>query len=334
MKFMGIRKNKTSVAVFYDGNYISRVSKYYGSNNIVKYRLNIPVLHKYILDEVSAIANDMLSDIFVASAQFYRNRHSASEAINRKNQLFRDRIIDDILRENNIDGHYMPFSTTTPFQDDAYICSWLSLDLLDEHNVKDFDFVVLIAGDSNYIPIVNKLKSKGVETMVVGWDIVMCGGNSIDIKTDEKLFAAANHIVVVNIALDQSPDKLSKLLSPIASREQEAKQETKQEESQNEPTSEGNNDNDEEIEIGEIMTLKNSYGFIRFPNNNLFFRSQDYIGNFSELTIGETVEFVISQTEDGESTAKKVQKAVSNLQQFDAEDESFMIDDDFIDWEK
>ena len=170
--------------------------------------------------------------------------------------------------------------------------------------------------------------------MVVGWDIVMCGGNSIDIKTDEKLFAAANHIVVVNIALDQSPDKLSKLLSPIASREQEAEQETKQEESQNEPTSEGNNDNDEEIEIGEIMTLKNSYGFIRFPNNNLFFRSQDYIGNFSELTIGETVEFVISQTEDGESTAKKVQKAVSNLQQFDAEDESFMIDDDFIDWEK
>ena len=324
---MGIRKNKTSVAVFYDGNYISRVSKYYGSNNIVKYRLNMSALHRYILGEVSEIAKEILSDIFVASAHFYRNRHSASEAINRKNQLYRDRISDDVLREENIEGHYMPFSTTTSFQDDAYICSWLSLDLLDEHNTKDFDFVVLIAGDSNYIPLINKFKSKGIDTMVVGWDIVMCGGNTIDIKTDEKLFSAADHSVVVNVALDQTPEKLSKLLTPIASREQEAKQEIKEDESVVEK-----DENNEEIEIGEIMTLKNSYGFIRFPNNNLFFRSQDFIGDFSALTIGETVEFVITQTDDGESVAKKVQKAVSNLQQFD-DSETFMTDDSFIDWE-
>ena len=326
---MGIRKNKTSVAVFYDGNYISRVSKYYGSNNIVKYRLNISALHRYILGEVSEIANEMLSDTFVSSAHFYRNRHSASDAINRKNQLYRDRIYDDLLREENVEGHYISFSTTTPFQDDAYICSWLSLDLLDEHNTKDFDFVVLIAGDSNYIPLMNKLKSKGIDTMVVGWDIMMCGGNTIDIKTDEKLFAVADHSVVINVALDQTPEKLSKLLTPIASRDQEIKQEIKED---NEPIAE-KNDDDGEIEIGEIMTLKNSYGFIRFPNNNLFFRSQDYTGDFSALTIGETVEFVIIQTEDGENVAKKVQKAVSNLQQFEDETESFMIDDSFIDWE-
>lgn len=320
---MSIRKNKTSVAIFYDGNYLSRVSKYYGSNNIVKYKLNLSALHQYIIDEAEAIANDVLSDIYVASAHYYRNRHSAAEAIHRKNQLYRDRITDDVLRSENIESHYAPYSQC----DASFVCSWLSLDLLDEHNVKNFDFVVLVVGDSSYISIINKLKSKGVDTMVVGWDVVMFGDNAIDIKTDERLFSAATYTIVVNVALDQTPDKLGGLLSPIAGRSQEIKYGT--------PSVEIETDESEdtgEREISEVLTLKTNYGFISFPNNNLFFRAQDYIGDFAELTVGDTVEFVVEQNEDGESTAKKVQKAVSNLQQFS--DDDFQIDDSFIDWEK
>lgn len=318
---MGIRKNKTSVAIFYDGNYLSRVSKYYGSNNIVKYRLNLSALHQYILDEAEAISNDVLSDIYIASAHYYRNRHSATEAIHRKNQLYRDRITDDVLRGENIESHYAPYSQ----YDESFVCSWLSLDLLDEHCSRNFDFVVLIAGDGAYIPLINKLKSKGVDTMVVGWDIVMFGENTIDIKADERLFAAATYTIVVNVALDQSPDKLSNLLSPIASRSQEIKYDAPM-------VVEVDTEDNGEREISEVLTLKANYGFIRFPNNNLFFRAQDYIGDFAELAVGDTVEFVIEQNDDGESTAKKVQKAVSNLQQFT--DDDFQIDDDFIDWEK
>lgn len=316
---MGIQKNKTSVAIFYDGNYLSRVSKYYGSNNIVKYRLNLSVLHQYICNEAAAIVSDVLSDIYIASAHYYRNRHSASEAIHRKNQLYRDRITDDVLRNENIESHYVPYSNC----DESFVCSWLSLDVLDEHNMKSFDFVILIAGDGSYIPLIKKLKSKGVDTMVVGWDIVMCG-DPINIKTDEQLFAAATYTIVVNVALDQSPDKLADLLSPVVNRSKEIKHEAVLTDPEAEESG--------EREISEIMTLKANYGFIRFPNNNLFFRAQDYIGDFAELTVGDTVEFVIEQNDDGGYTAKKVQKAVSNLQQFS--DDDFQIDDNFIDWEK
>lgn len=325
---MGSIKNKTSVAIFYDGNYLNRVSKYYGLNNIVKYRLNISALHHYILDEVTSIASDILSDIYVASSHYYANRHSAAEAVNRKSQLHRDRITDDILGGENIDAHYTTYSATPPYSDDSYISSWLSLDLLDENRVKDFDLVVIIAADSGYIPLINKLNSKGIETMVVGWDTVMSVGNIVDIKTDDRLFLAAKYTIVVNVAIDQFPDKLDKLLSPIMDRNHEHRAEPQ-------VTSESEDDKDsEEVEISEVVTLRNNYGFIRFPDNNLFFRSQDYNGDFDQLKVGDVVEFVLHKGADEEYSAKKVEKATSNLNQFDDENETYQIDENFIDWEK
>lgn len=312
-----------SVAIFYDGNYLGRVAKYYGSNNIVKYKLNIEALHHYIKGEVAAIANDMLSDIYIASAHYFRSRHSAIEAVHRKNQLFRDRVSDDQLRLLNIESHYTPFSTHFNSGDDAFICNWLSLDLLEESLTKEFDFVVLVVGSSAYLPLINKLTARGIETMVVGWDIVMCGENSIDIKACDKLFEAASYTVVVNVALDQDAEGLGDLLTPIVSNRTVTP--TVQQEIEEEQ------DNGER-EISEILTLKPNFGFIRFPNNNLFFRASDYLGNYSELKVGDTVEFVVEVTDDGQNTARKVSKVESNLHLFD--DEDYKIDDDFIDWEK
>lgn len=312
-----------SVAIFYDGNYLGRVAKYYGSNNIVKYKLNIEALHRYIKGEVAAIANDMLSDIFVASAHYYRSRHSAAEAVHRKNQLFRDRVNDDQLRALTIESHYTPFSTHSNSGDDAFICNWLSLDLLEESIAKEFDFVVLVAGGSSYLPLVNKLTARGIDTMVVGWDIVMCGEGSIDIKACDKLFDAANYTIVVNVALDQDAEGLNDLLTPIEGRPTVS---TVQQEREEEEEDTG------EREISEILTLKPNFGFIRFPNNNLFFRASDYLGDYTELKVGDTVEFVVEVTDDGQNTARKVSKVESNLHLFD--DEDYKIDDDFIDWEK
>lgn len=328
---MGNRKNKMSVAIFYDGNYLNRVSKYYGLNNIVKYRLNISALHHYILNEATSIANDILSDLYIASSHYYVNRHNATEAINRKSQLHRDRITDDILRGENIESHCAPYSTTSPYSDDSYISSWLSLDLLDEHQLKDFDLVVIIAADSGYIPLINKLNSKGVESMVVGWDVVMSVGNIVDIKTDDRLFTAAKHAIVVNLAIDQFPDKLDKLLSPIVERNYEQRTEAQISSAIEEGQE---NEESEEVEISEVVTLRNNYGFIRFPDNNLFFRAQDYNGNFEELQVGDVVEFVLHKSADNEYSAKKVEKATSNLKQFDDNNETYQIDEDFIDWEK
>ncbi|MEG0499916.1 MAG: NYN domain-containing protein [Rikenellaceae bacterium] len=320
---MGNKKNKLSIAIFYDGNYLGRVAKYYGSNNIVKYKFNMEVLHNYIRSEVASIANDMLSDIYIASAHYYRSRHSAPEAVHRKNQLFRDRVGDDILRSLNVESHYTPYSTHSNSGDDAFICNWLSVELMEENFVKEFDFVVLVAGSSAYLPLLHKMNAKGIDTMVVGWDIVTCGEGGIDIKTCEQLFDAATYTIVVNVAIDQDAEGLNDLLTPILSNRTTTTQ-IAQQESSEEDTG--------EREISEVMTLKPGFGFIRFPNNNLFFRASDYLGNYNELKVGDTVDFVVETTDDGQNVAKKVSKVVSNLHSFD--DEDYKIDDDFIDWEK
>lgn len=323
---MANRRNKISVAIFYDGNYIGRLSKYYASNNIVNYRLNIDVLNRYIKQEVATIASDTLSEIFIASSHYYRNRHSAPQAIHRKNQLFRDRIIDDILRTENIESHYSPYTNSSNKRDDSYICSWLSCDLLEEAIIKDFDLVVLVAGDGDYIPVVRKLQARGVEVLVVGWDLEMCTENGIDVKADEQLLSIANHSIVVNQALDENPEQLSDLLTAVANRNiEQPKPQIKP--SENQTVSE-----DDEREVSEVVTLKPNFGFIRFPNNNLFFRSQDYIGNFSELQVGDTVEFTVDYNDDGQNSARKVTIVTSNLAAFDDDDELYKIDESFFDW--
>lgn len=317
---MAIKKNKSSVAIFYDGNYLGRVAKYYASNNIVKYKFNVEALHQYIIEEAKAIASDSLSDIYVASAHYFRSRHSAGEAIHRKNQLYRERMTDDVLRSMNVESHYTPYTTNTNSGDDAFVCNWLSLELLDELISENFDFVVLVGGASSYLPLIHKLNSKGVDTMVVGWDIVMCDGG-IDIRTCEKLFNAAAYSIIINEALDLNAEGLDGMLTPIIGTARAAVPQVETEET-----------DDGEREISEIMTLKPNFGFIRFPNNNLFFRATDYLGDYSELNVGDTVEFVVETNEEGQGTAKKVAKVESNLHLFD--DENYNIDDNFIDWEK
>lgn len=66
--------------------------------------------------------------------------------------------------------------------------------------------------------------------------------------------------------------------------------------------------NEPSRQVSEILSLKNGFGFIRYPNNNLFFHSQDVIGDFYDLSVGDSVEFVIEQNAQKQDVAKCVKK--------------------------
>jgi cold shock CspA family protein len=58
---------------------------------------------------------------------------------------------------------------------------------------------------------------------------------------------------------------------------------------------------------GTIMTLKNGFGFIKFPPNNLFFHHQSLVGvDFNDLKIDDKVQFTITKNDKGEDVAKDV----------------------------
>ncbi|MCM0592089.1 MAG: cold shock domain-containing protein [Gloeotrichia echinulata DVL01] len=56
------------------------------------------------------------------------------------------------------------------------------------------------------------------------------------------------------------------------------------------------------------MNLKQGYGFIKWPPNNLFFHYTDLVNaDFNDLTEGASVQFSIGKNDQGEDVAKNVQ---------------------------
>jgi cold shock CspA family protein len=64
---------------------------------------------------------------------------------------------------------------------------------------------------------------------------------------------------------------------------------------------------DEDYKLGEIHSLKDGYGFIKFPPNNLFFHHTSVIdGEFGELREGDEVEYTVGVNEEGQQIARNV----------------------------
>lgn len=63
-----------------------------------------------------------------------------------------------------------------------------------------------------------------------------------------------------------------------------------------------------DIKTSEILSLKNGFGFIRFPPNNLFFHYTSVVDHdFNDLKIGDRVQFIITNNYVGEDVAKNVE---------------------------
>jgi cold shock CspA family protein len=62
------------------------------------------------------------------------------------------------------------------------------------------------------------------------------------------------------------------------------------------------------IKNSEILSLKNGYGFIKYPPNNLFFHFSNLKDvDFNDLSIGNRVSFRIVKNDNGEDVATDVQ---------------------------
>jgi hypothetical protein len=61
---------------------------------------------------------------------------------------------------------------------------------------------------------------------------------------------------------------------------------------------------------GDVMSLHNGYGFIRFPENNLFFLHEDLVDVvFTDLKIGDLLSFTVAVNARGQRVAKQIGRA-------------------------
>ena len=281
------------IGVFYDGNFLLHASNYYNYIHPVKRRLSLGGLHNFIRHRVAEEEGLEPSKCQIAQAHYFRGRLNAAEAAQRGNQLYNDRVFDDILMSEGIQPHYLPLRNLQGKKEERGIDVWLSLEAYELAMTGRIDTVVLIVSDTDYTPLMRKLTGLGLRIMLLGWEFeyVNDDGAKMVTKTSHELLSLATYPVamhdVINYGVQQNNPLISEMfVAPDPSRQ--AREQT--------------------FETSEILSLKNGFGFIKYPNNNLFFHYQDVVGEFADLSVGDPVEFTIEQNQQKQDVAKNVRK--------------------------
>jgi cold shock CspA family protein/uncharacterized LabA/DUF88 family protein len=289
----------TRIGVFYDGNYFLHVSNYYNYVHPRKRRLSISGLHQFIRHQVATEEGIDPRHSQIVDAHYFRGRLNAQEASQRGNQLYYERVFDDILMSEGVVTHYLPLKYNMGRKEEKGIDVWLALEAYELSLYKKFSVLVLIGSDGDYAPLVRKLNTLGTKVMILSWDFEYTNdqGNKVVTRTSQDLLEEVSYPISMHEIIENRMRKNEALVNNLFVPETTIKHEEVAQ-----PT-------DGERKQGAILSLKNGYGFIQFPPNNLFFHYSDIVNvDFNELQEGDVLEFDIEKNERGYDVATNVEK--------------------------
>lgn len=305
------------IGVFYDGNYFLHVSNYYNYDHPRRARLSIAGLHRFVEERVG---NELgkPGDAKVVDSHYFRGRLSAQEAQNRDSGLYYDRVFDDILMSSGVTTHYSPLRTGGR-RTEKGIDVWLAVEALESAMIRQLDVVVLIASDSDYVPLVRKIQSLGCRVMVLGWDFEFTtdNGSRMVTRTSQDLLQEASHPLHMSGLIDDprshgEQELVDELFVASSAdkknRNQKNKPAAAKKEKQPVQLEEPSEGKVGERMESEIFSLKNGYGFIKYPPNNLFFHHTTVENvDFSELFVNDRVGFTLTHNDKGQLIAVEVE---------------------------
>lgn len=304
------------LGVFYDGSYFSHVSNYYNYVHPHRRRLHIGGLHDFVKHTVAQKEGLTANLCHIIDAHFFRGRFSAKDANEKPNQLYYDRVFDDVLMYNGVQTHYLPVKDLMGRKREKGIDVLMALETYELCMLKRYDVVVLIASDGDHVPLVRKLHALGCKTMLLAWDF-----EYTDELTGEHQTTRTSTDLWNNVTY---PLEMSDLVEEGLRAEDEVVTDmfvTKDAALPRDP----NNDpdrplvsmssyEDNERHTSTIMSLHKGYGFIRFPENNLFFLHDDLVDvDFNSLAIDDMMEFSVSMNSKGQRVAKRIKRAGSTV---------------------
>ncbi|KAA9333481.1 NYN domain-containing protein [Hymenobacter busanensis] len=309
------------IGVFYDGNYFLKISDYYYFQHERKARISLEGLHEFICHQVAEDEDADVRLCQITEPHFFRGRLSATEA-REKDRLFHDRLLDDILMNMSIQTHYMPLKTRDGRLQEKGVDVWLALEALELSMTKHLDVVVLIAGDSDYVPLIKKLNTVGTRVMLLSWDFKYTdfkGENRVT-RPSQLLLETVNYAVAMNEVIDNPVSKYEPLVDElfVNTPEPSSYPNVATPPRPYVPTAAGPEGS---IGVSTIKNLKNGYGFVVMPPNNLFFSYADMADgqDFNELHEGDWVEFTVGRNHRNEDCARNVRKTEAPAESEDEE---------------
>ena len=298
---MSDSQNKlTRIGVFFDGNYFLHVSNFYAYHHQRRSRISIAGLHEFVRYKIADEENKDVHLCQIVDAHYFRGRLTAQEASNEGNRLYYDRLFDDILMMEGVTTHYLPVRTIQGYRQERGIDVWMALEAFELALHKQFDVIVLIASDSDFVPLVRKLHTLGVRVMLLAWDYEYYDeeGRRRTTVTSQELWEEVTYPMAMQKTIDEGDDSgfdinhlfVERKRVPVAEPEAIVIEE------------------DGEVKTSKVFSLKDGYGFISYPQtNNLFFHYSFLLDtDFNDLREGDTVEFTLGVNDRGEPIARNV----------------------------
>ncbi len=288
----------TRIGVFYDGNYFLHVSNYYNYVHSRQKRLSIAGLHAFIRQKVANEESARAELCRITDAHYFRGRISAQDAAQRGNQLYYERVFDDILMSEGLVTHYFPIKSFHGKREEKNVDVYLALEAYDMAISGKMDVLVLIASDGDFVPLIRKLNAMGIRVMLLCWDFDFTNdeGQKVITRTSQGLLREVTYPVKMHDLIESQNGTTDPVLINLFVQDESGSGNKSQPE-------------DDEVHVGDVLSLKNGYGFISYPNNNLFFHYTDLINvDFTDLLVGDTVEFTIERKYNGQDVAKTVKK--------------------------
>ncbi len=304
-----MRDALTRIGIFYDGNFFHVVSNYYAYHHPRKARLSIAGLHAFVRARVAHEERVDVRHCQVVDAHYFRGRFSAEE-VEEAGKLFSERVFEDVLVREGVTTHYLPMG---PAGTEKGIDVWFALEAYELAIHKRFDVCVLVAGDSDYVPLARKLNTLGTRVMVLGWDFEYTDRNERlrTTKTSHVLLGEVTYPVLVSAMVEDETqsDLVKELFLPVPSR-------IVPESAPREASAAAAREAAAERHVGTIQNLiereadGQRFGFItpETGGENIWFGERDLEGlAFSMLSRGETVSYEVGRNWQG-ACAKRVRR--------------------------
>lgn len=302
-----VNSEVSKIGIFYDGGFFFHVSNYYNYIHERKARLSINGIHDFIRKTLADAEDKDVRYCQIVDSHYFRGRLSAYEA-ETQNKLLSDRLFDDVLMKAGVTTHYLPLS----HRGDKGVEVWMALEVLELAYLKQYDSVVLLACDSDFVPLVRKLNAQGVKVMVLGWDFKFFDEQQREqvTTTSQMLLEEVTYPILMNTIIDDPERKNDPFVNGLFVQksmptydhqsDQNRADYNRGDSNRSTPSSEPVDDTPH---YGNLQMLRDGYGFISTenPNKNIFFHwSAIKNRDFNELSVGDRVEYYIGQNEQGQ----------------------------------
>lgn len=286
------------IAVFYDGNYFFNVSNYYLYQHPRKARVSFKGLHEFILAEVARNEGMDVRHCQIVDAAYFRGRLTAQQALD-QDKLFADRVFEDVLMRADITlfQRHLKSKKDGGFEEKG-IDVWLALEAFEMASLKKYDVCVLVAGDTDFVPLVNKLNTLGSRVMLIAWDFSYeKDGRERVTRASTELIDRVNYPIMMDTEIESRERRRDSLIEnlfmekiSLAADDHQAPRTT---------------ENDDATEkTGTIINLVSDkgFGFIKPAGGgeNYFFHFRDLAGvDPEELSAGLKVSFTPGRNDRG-----------------------------------